>query len=265
LVGGSFGYFGQEYEDLDAQNTVLDEILAESQLTLEEARTALGTMLFSGDDVFKRVGDLSGGEMGRLAFLKLLLSGANLLILDEPTNHLDIESCQMVEKMLQDYEGTILLVSHDRYFIDQIANRLLSLNEGKLESYCGNYSYYQEKLLAQQKLDTFTQRETRQDRLRPEILAREQEKERQKIRRKRIRDLETIENHIMDLESRKTELEIQLSDPLTYSDEEKARASTTSYKNIEEILALAYRDWEILNQKLEDEQIEGCNDEISAH
>jgi ATP-binding cassette subfamily F protein 3 len=259
------GYFGQEYEDLDAQNTVLDEILAASQLTLEEARTALGTMLFSGDDVFKRVGDLSGGEMGRLAFLKLLLSGANFLILDEPTNHLDIESCQMVEKMLQDYEGTILLVSHDRYFIDQIVNRLLCFSEGKLESYCGNYSYYQEKLQAQQKLDTFTQRETRQDRLRPEIMAREQEKERQKIHRKRIRDLETIENRIMDLESQKTQLEIQLSDPLTYSDEGKARASTTSYKNIEELLASAYRDWEILNQKLEEEQIEGCSDEISVH
>jgi ATP-binding cassette subfamily F protein 3 len=91
-------------------------------LTLEEARTMLGGMLFSEDEAFKKIGDLSGGELGRLAFLKVILSGANFLILDEPTNHLDITSCQVVENVLHHFNGTVLVVSHDRYFIDQVAD-----------------------------------------------------------------------------------------------------------------------------------------------
>jgi ATP-binding cassette subfamily F protein 3 len=246
------GYYGQEYEEMDSQNTVLEEIIANVHLQIEEARTALGSMLFSEDDVFKQVKNLSGGEKGRLALLKLILSGANFLILDEPTNHLDMDSCQTVEKILQDFEGTLLLVSHDRYFIDQIADRVITFKDGRLESYSGNYSYYQEKIQAQNKADAAARREEARERSKPETEARDQQKEKQRIQRKKLRALEEIEQQIAELEERKSHAEKILSDPLTYSDEDKAREYTASYKRIEELLALAYTDWEILNMEMEE-------------
>lgn len=245
------GYFGQEYEELEDQNTVLEEVLNNFTLTLEEARTALGSMLFSGDDVFKKVGDLSGGEKGRLAILKLLLAGDNFLLLDEPTNHLDIESRELVEKMLADYEGTILLVSHDRYFIDQVVERVITFDEGQLQSYCGNYSYYLEKVEEKRKLETVLKKEEKQQLLRPEQVAREEEKERQRVRRKIQKDLENVEASIMAMENQKTELERLLSDPDTYSNEDKAREYTAAYRHITQSLESAYDDWEILNEDLE--------------
>lgn len=245
------GYFGQEYEELEDQNTVLEEVLNNFALTLEEARTALGSMLFSGDDVFKKVGDLSGGEKGRLAILKLLLAGDNFLLLDEPTNHLDIESRELVEKMLADYEGTILLVSHDRYFIDQVVERVITFDEGQLQSYCGNYSYYLEKVAEKHKLETVLKKEEKQQLLRPEQVAREEEKERQRVRRKIQKDLENVEASIMAMENQKTELERFLSDPDTYSNEDKAREYTAAYRHITQSLESAYDDWEILNEDLE--------------
>jgi ATP-binding cassette subfamily F protein 3 len=246
------GYYGQEYEEMDSRNTVLDEILDNFNLQIEEARTVLGSMLFSEDDVFKQIKNLSGGEKGRLALLKLILSGANFLILDEPTNHLDLDSCQTVEKILQDYEGTLLLVSHDRYFIDQIADRVITLKDGRLESYSGNYSYYQEKLQAQNKVEMAARREAARERSKPETEAREQQKEQQRIQRRKLRALEEIEQQIMELEEQKNNIAMMLSDPQTYSDEDKARAYTASYKQIEELLASAYSDWEILNLELEE-------------
>ena len=246
------GYYGQEYEEMDSRNTVLEELLDNFNLQIEEARTVLGSMLFSEDDVFKQIKNLSGGEKGRLALLKLILSGANFLILDEPTNHLDLDSCQTVENILQEYEGTVLLVSHDRYFIDQIADRVITLKDGRLESYNGNYSYYQEKIQAQNKVDTAARREAARERSKPETEAREQQKEQQRLQRKRLRALEEIEQQIAELEEQKSHMEIMLSDPLTYGDEDKAREYTASYKRIEELLASAYTDWEILNLELEE-------------
>jgi len=169
-------YFSQEHEDLNPNQTVLDEIVANFDLTLQEARTALGGMLFSEDEVFKLVGDLSGGELGRLAFLKVILSRANFLLLDEPTNHLDIASCQVVESMLADFEGTVLVVSHDRYFIDQVADQVLSIEDGRAEYYRGNYSYYHEKKQEKEKNLLAEQRETKEKVIRPDMQLREEEK-----------------------------------------------------------------------------------------
>ncbi len=245
-------YFSQEYEDLNPDHTVLEEIIFHYDLTLEEARTMLGGMLFSEDDVFKQVGDLSGGETGRLAFLKMILSGANLLLLDEPTNHLDIASCQVVEKMLADFEGTVLVVSHDRYFIDQVANQVLAIEDGRAEYYWGNYSYYQEKKQEKVKTLHLEKREAREKVVRPEIQLREAEKERKRILRRFNQELTTLEASIMEIEQRKTELESLMSDPTTYNDEEKARDYTTEYRQIEETLEAAYRKWEGLNQELEE-------------
>ena len=258
------GYYGQEYEDLDPQNTVLEEILANFDIQIEQARTVLGSILFSEDDVFKPIKNLSGGEKGRLALLKLILSGANFLLLDEPTNHLDLDSCQTVEKILQDYEGTLLMVSHDRYFIDQIADRVITLQNGRLESYHGNYSYYQEKVQSRNKADMAARREAAREQSKPETAAREQKKEQERIRRKRIRALEDMEHRITELEEQKSRIEIKLSDPLTYSEEENARAFTAAYKELEEELQSAYNEWEELSKLLEDEPMEGNNDELFA-
>ena len=245
-------YFSQEHEDLNPNQTVLDEIVANFDLTLQEARTALGGMLFSEDEVFKLVGDLSGGELGRLAFLKVILSRANFLLLDEPTNHLDIASCQVVESMLADFEGTVLVVSHDRYFIDQVADQVLSIEDGRAEYYRGNYSYYHEKKQEKEKNLLAEQRETKEKVIRPDMQLREEEKERKRIWRRLNQELDAIEASIMEIEQRKAELESLLSDPGTYNDEEKARNLNTEYRQIEQSLRSSYEQWEYLHEELDE-------------
>ncbi|HIU88412.1 MAG TPA: ABC-F family ATP-binding cassette domain-containing protein [Candidatus Avilachnospira avistercoris] len=139
-------YYDQEHHELDPQNTVFEEISdAYPQMTNTEIRNLLASFLFTGDDVFKLVGELSGGEQGRLSLSKLMLSRANLLLLDEPTNHLDITSKEILEEAIRNYEGTVIYVSHDRYFINRTATRILELNEGNFVNYIGNYDYYLEK------------------------------------------------------------------------------------------------------------------------
>jgi ATP-binding cassette subfamily F protein 3 len=146
------GYFEQnQAEALDLQKTVLDTIHDEMpQWTNEEVRTLLGRFLFAGDTVFKKVEALSGGEKARLALAKMLLRPANLLILDEPTNHLDIPAKEMLEEALQNYDGTVLIVSHDRYFISQVANKIVEIRDGELLLYRGDYQYYLDKVAEEQ-------------------------------------------------------------------------------------------------------------------
>ncbi len=139
-------YFAQGHEGLKEENTVLDEILDVKDLTLEQARGFLGRFLFSGDDVFKSIAQLSGGERGRVALAILALQGANFLLLDEPTNHLDIPSQELLEQVLRDFEGAILFVSHDRFFIDALATQVWVVEDGQLRVYEGNYSAYQEQV-----------------------------------------------------------------------------------------------------------------------
>lgn len=140
------GYFSQEHEELHDHWTVLEEIMNNFNYSEEKARNVLGMFLYRGDDVFKTVGDLSGGERARVALLKLFLEGDNFLVLDEPTNHLDIPTREVVEEALQRFEGTCFVISHDRYFLDKVAKRILVLDEGKITEYGGNFSYYKEKL-----------------------------------------------------------------------------------------------------------------------
>jgi ATP-binding cassette subfamily F protein 3 len=141
-------YFAQGHEDLREEHTVLEEILEVKNLPLEKARGFLGRFLFSGDDVFKPIAQLSGGERGRVALAILALQGANFLLLDEPTNHLDIQSQELLERVLQDFAGTILFVSHDRYFIDALATQVWAVEDGEMHVYEGNYSAYLEQLEA---------------------------------------------------------------------------------------------------------------------
>lgn len=140
------GYFSQEHEELNPRWTVAEEIMNHFNFSEEKARRVLGSFLFRGDDVFKLVGELSGGERARLALLKLFLEGDNFLILDEPTNHLDIPTREVVEDALRRYEGTVFVISHDRYFLDAVTKRTLVLADGAITDYQGNYSYYKEKL-----------------------------------------------------------------------------------------------------------------------
>src|SRR5260221_8638668 len=136
------GYYSQTHAGLNAERSILDEIRQVSTLSEEGARTFLGRFLFSGDDVFKPIGALSGGERSRIALAKLTLRGSNLLILDEPTNHLDLQSRQFLEEVLGEFEGTLLFVSHDRYFIDSLATKVWVIEDGVLIPYLGNYTEY---------------------------------------------------------------------------------------------------------------------------
>ena len=139
------GYFSQQHEGLHMERTLLEEMEYEYGLSEEQSRSYLGAFLFHGDDVFRLIGALSGGEQSRLAFLKLMLTGANFLVLDEPTNHLDIPAKEAVEEALSTFPGTYITVSHDRYFLDKVANCVLDIDGGSLTDYDGNYSYYREK------------------------------------------------------------------------------------------------------------------------
>ena len=141
------GYFSQEHEELHPSWSVLQEIMAPYDMSEESARSVLGAFRFRGDDVFKLIGDLSGGERARIALLQLFLEGRNFLILDEPTNHLDIPTRETVEQALQQFEGTLLIISHDRYLLDAVAKRIVVLDNGGIEEFHGNYSYYKEKML----------------------------------------------------------------------------------------------------------------------
>ncbi|HEX2914732.1 MAG TPA: ABC-F family ATP-binding cassette domain-containing protein [Chloroflexia bacterium] len=145
-VNVQVGYYAQSHEGLNWHRTVLEEIRQTSPMSEEDARTYLGRFLFSGDDVFKRVGDLSGGERSRVALAKLILAKANFLVLDEPTNHLDINARESLEELLSEYNGTILFVSHDRYFIDALATQVWELDRSGLTTHRGNFSAYQEWL-----------------------------------------------------------------------------------------------------------------------
>jgi ATP-binding cassette subfamily F protein 3 len=145
------GYFEQnQAEALNLEKTVMETIHDEvPDWKNEEVRTLLGRFLFSGETVFKKVAALSGGEKARLALAKMLLTPANFLILDEPTNHLDIPAKEMLEEALQEYEGTVVLVSHDRYFISRVANKIVEIRDGELVVYNGDYHYYLEKIEAE--------------------------------------------------------------------------------------------------------------------
>ena len=136
-------YFDQEMEHLNPDNTVIDEIWDEyPKLTHYEIRSYLAKFLFIGDDVFKIIGDLSGGEKGRVSILKLMLKGANTLFLDEPTNHLDIDSKEVFEEAIRSFDGTVISISHDRYFLNSTCDKILKMNSDGMYEFLGNYDYY---------------------------------------------------------------------------------------------------------------------------
>ncbi|SFT75681.1 ATP-binding cassette, subfamily F, member 3 [Selenomonas sp. GACV-9] len=269
------GYFSQQHEGLHMENTVLDEIMYEYGIDEEQARKYLGAFLFHGDEVLRRIGDLSGGEQSRVAFLKLMLTGANFLVLDEPTNHLDIPAREAVEEALMAYPGTFLAVSHDRYFLDKVANCTLELEDGKLTEYMGNYSYYlmkkelaaaeaeEERLEAEkaQKIKATREKEkqakaARREGSQAEAAVRDQEARRQaelgRIQSmsdaKRTEMIQRAEAEIAMAEAELKGLEYQMNDPAVQADPVKSQEIAEAYAAKEQEIEQRYEKWERLTE-----------------
>lgn len=235
------GYYDQEHKGLDANKEVIEELTYNFGMPEAEARNYLGTFLFRGDDVFKPVKSLSGGEKGRLSLLKLLLEKPNFLILDEPTNHLDIVSRGVVEDFLQNFEGTVLTVSHDRYFLDMVVDRTLELEQGSLKDYPGNYTYYKEKKESLRRDEEYARAQA----VKP--VAVEKKAAAPKINKAKTRDqIAQLEKEIEKLEERMEELSGLLADPDVYQDGDGAKELVSEYKILEEKIPLVYEEWERL-------------------
>ena len=212
------GYYDQEHHVLHEDKTLFEEISDDYEyLTNTEIRNTLAAFLFTGEDVFKRIKDLSGGERGRVSLAKLMLSNANFIILDEPTNHLDIASKEILEEALNQYEGTVLYVSHDRYFINKTATRILDLTEKGLENYIGNYDYYLEKVTQREMQQaTLPQTNTKDESPATDSLNKlnwQEQKEQQALKRKQENALKKVEQEIDQVETALAELEEKLNDP----------------------------------------------------
>ena len=240
----TIGYYDQEQENLTPTKTVLQELWDEFPSMLEkDVRSVLGQFLFSGDDVFKLVSSLSGGEKSRLALAKLMLKEANLLILDEPTNHLDLDSKEMLESALLDYSGTIIFVSHDRFFINRLATKVIELSPNGTTEYLGNYDYYIEKKSMQDSTTETTER--KKDEANHDYL---QAKEKARLERKLKRQLQEIESQIEQLENEIHALESQLLTPEVYEDYEKALEINGEIEKKKTKLEQLYEKWEQLQE-----------------
>ncbi|MGH0465447.1 ABC-F family ATP-binding cassette domain-containing protein [Bacillus cereus] len=247
----SVGYYDQEQANLTSSKRVLNELWDEYPLQPEkEIRTILGNFLFTGDDVLKPVSSLSGGQKARLALAKLMMQKSNLLILDEPTNHLDLNSKEILENALIDYPGTLLFVSHDRYFINRVTTTVVELSTEGAQEYLGDYDYYVEKKnemieraeLEQEENDVPVQKVVAQEKL--NYL---EEKERKKLERQRTRKIEELEQSIVEFEEEIATLEDQLCLPEIYADYEKASEITNKKQTLQEQLEACMAEWEELH------------------
>lgn len=255
------GYYDQEHNVLNMNKTVFDEISDEyPTLTNTEIRNVLAAFLFTNDDVFKRIGDLSGGERGRVSLAKLMLSEANFLILDEPTNHLDIASKEILEQVLAGYTGTVLFVSHDRYFINKTATRILDLYNGTLVNYIGNYDYYLEKCEELSALaasasavkpadktitDSFSNDSAQSGASKSDWQA---QKEEQARLRKLSNDIKKLEDTIDKLEKRNEEIDELLTHEDVFTDVAKLMELNKEKSEIESQLEELFEKWSELNE-----------------
>lgn len=234
------GYFDQEMEKLNLEKTVIDEIWDDyPNMDHLQIRTVLSQFLFVGDDIFKYIEDLSGGEKGRVSLLKLMLSKANFLLMDEPTNHLDIDSKEILEDALLDYEGTVFVISHDRYFLNRVTNKILELTKEGIKEYVGNYNYYLEK-----KNEVFYEDDQKEEKTRTQLRI-EKKKEKQTLideRNKRNEILE-LEKEIHIFEEKLEELDTKFSDPNLYDNPEEIVELTRNREDIQLKLDYSYNKW----------------------
>lgn len=259
-VNVTMGYYDQEQQLLNGEHTILEELHASYRLyTQTELRNILGAFLFRGDDVFHKVSSLSGGEKARLSLLKLMMTGSNFLIMDEPTNHLDIASKEVFEDALLHFPGTLLMVSHDRYFLNKIPTRILELSPEGLTEYLGNYDYYLEKK-AKKEEPSDSSRDAlalsgrqasagkgwdqegniTKTRMKEE---RKKEKELQRQQRQKAKEQKILEETISRLELEKAELEEQMCLEEIFSDPDKMREITEKHRKTAQALDDAYEKW----------------------
>lgn len=236
------GYFDQAQSDILPDGSVLEVVYESvSDMNLGQIRNALAAFLFKGDDVHKKVSDLSGGERARVALCKLMLSKCNFLLLDEPTNHLDIPSKEALENALMEYDGTLLMISHDRYFINKLANKIYSIENGTISCYNGNYDYFLEHkiIYPDNNISKKSQKHLNDYKLR---------KEAESEKKKRITKFKKLESSIFDLEEKISILEAKMSDPEITSDYQKLNEISDLLENHRICLSEMYEEWEELSE-----------------
>ena len=240
------GYYDQEQSDLNLDKTILDEVWDEfPNLTTSKLRSYLASFLFTGDDVFKVINTLSGGEKCRINLLKLMLSKSNLLLLDEPTNHLDIISREALEDAILEYDGTLMVISHDRYFLNKVIGRILELKEEGVSEYLGNYSYYQEKKLNPTRFEDYEELangKTKTQLKDEKKKKREAEKEAKALQLK----IKNLEKTISEKEDELNNLQEQLCLESIYSNPSESQRVNNEIKSLEQLIANLYDEWESL-------------------
>ncbi|MEE8377992.1 MAG: ATP-binding cassette domain-containing protein [Candidatus Aminicenantaceae bacterium] len=253
------GYYAQHrISDLDLESTVYDEVLkTAADKHIPRIREVLGVFLMSGDDVTKKIKVLSGGEKARVSLAKILLSPVNFLIMDEPTNHLDMPSVEALESALDKYKGTLLMISHDRYFLDKLVHRVVEVKDRHLEEYTGNYSYYLEK----RNIDSENRTQAKESPSRQisgrktKDQKRAEAESRQAVSKKRNRlqkEVDSLERKINTLEAKKIEMEKSLVKPETYKDSSSSVALQKDYASVKKELEKSYKNWESFKLELED-------------
>ncbi len=243
-AGVKIGYFDQALAELSSDKTVLDEVWdSYRSMNESEVRRALAAFLFKGEDVFKIMNKLSGGEKARVALLKLMLSGANFLILDEPTNHLDIKSREALESAFDEYDGTLLVVSHDRYFINRLATRIISLEKDGVRSFDGNYDYYIEHITETEKTAGLPEK--------PKENAYKKQKEHESEIRRTKGKIARLEKQIDELDEAADALQKQINDPENAADYEKILELTGQLHENTEKQEELMLEWQQLNEQLE--------------
>ena len=263
------GYFSQSYERLDANQTLLENFVIEYGFTEEHTRSMLGGMLFHGDDVFKKIGELSGGQKARLVLLKLVLDGANCLVLDEPTNHLDIMARETVEAALEAFDGTVLVVSHDRYFVNEVADRIWEIEDLEVKDYKGNYDFYLEEKQKKAQALAEAQAEAEKAAAYAEAQAKKQaqhtassalaadkksaDKKKRYSPEEAAKLLPKVELSIREQEAMMGLLEKQMADPANHADPEHSAAMAAEHDTYEAKIAELMEKWEALMEAAEEE------------
>lgn len=255
------GYFSQSYERLNAKQTLMDNFLEEYGLTDEQTRGLLGGMMFHGDDVFKEIGTLSGGQKARLVLLKLVLDGANCLVLDEPTNHLDIAAVEAVEAALEAFDGTVLVVSHDRYFVREIASRIWEIEDNAVVDYKGNFEFYQTekaKRLAkkeEQKIGTEVKEVKKNNK--SDVKKTEHIATLKPVKKARFTVLEAeqrlkkVERSIREQEVLISFVEKEIASPIFYDDQEEATKTVEKHEAMQASIDKLMEEWEELMEIIE--------------
>ena len=244
-------YFDQQQANLNLDNTAIDEVWDEyPNLTHYDLRSYLAKFMFIGDDIFKMVGDLSGGERARISLLKLMLSSSNFLLLDEPTNHLDIESKEVLEDALNDYEATCFIISHDRYFLNKVCDRIIVIEDGTITQYEGNYDYYMQKLLEKKEAEKSDGQIVAESKTELRKIQRKSKEEEKRLRKLKA-DIRQLENDIEGIEGRIEELHEKFNDPATYEDHEEVLKIQGELDELDRTKEEKFLLWSELTEELE--------------